>query len=114
MLVQHGYSMEEAKKINRWFFPSKEWMRAALQEAGFVVEMMDVEYRPTKLTSTDGGGLAGWIRLLGAPMINAVPEGERDGAVRRVCEVLEPVVTKVEDGSQWLGYVRLRGVARKG
>ena len=113
MLVSHGYTMAEAKKINRWFFPSKEWTQAMLEEAGFEVECLEVEYRPTKLTGTEGGGLKGWIELLGAPMINAIPEAQRADAVKQVCEVLEPVVTKGEDGSQWLGYVRLRGVARK-
>ncbi|CAI6340799.1 unnamed protein product [Periconia digitata] len=113
MLVQHGYSMEEARKINRWFFPSKEWTQKALERAGFEVELIEVEYRPTKLTAAEDGGLAGWIKLLGAPMINAVPAEKRENAVKQVCEVLEPVVTKGEDGSQWLGYVRLRGIAKK-
>ncbi|PVI01526.1 methyltransferase [Periconia macrospinosa] len=113
MLVQHGYSMEEAKAINRWFFPSKEWTQHMLEKAGFAVEMIEVEYRPTKLTDVDEGGLAGWIQLLGAPMINAIPAAQRSQAVKQVCEILDPVVTKPEDGSKWLGYVRLRGVARK-
>lgn len=113
MLVQHGYTVEEAKAINRWFFPSKEWTQHMLEKAGFVVETIEVEYRPTKLTVMDEGGLAGWIQLLGAPMINAIPEAQRMDAVKQVCEILEPVVTKPEDGSKWLGYVRLRGVARK-
>ena len=113
MLVQHGIPMEKAKEINRWFFPSKIWMQKALESVGFTVEKIEVEYRPTKLTSTDGGGLAGWINLLGAPMVNALPVGKREYAVKQVCEVLGPVVTRDEDGTQWLGYVRLRGIAKK-
>jgi len=113
MLVQHGYSMEDAKKINRWFFPSKEWMQGALEQVGFTVEMIEIDYRPTKLTSLDDGGLEGWIKLLGAPMVSAIRADLRVEAVKQVCRVLEPVVTKEEDGSQWLNYVRLRGVAKK-
>lgn len=113
MLVQHGIPMAEAKKINRWFFPSKDWTRQALESVGFAVETLEVEYRPTKLTSEEGGGLAGWINLLGAPMVEALPAAKRTQAVKQVCEVLEPVVTRHEDNTQWLSYVRLRGIARK-
>jgi len=88
-------------------------MKDALESIGFVVEKMEVEYRPTKLTTEEGGGLAGWINLLGAPMVNALPPEKRESAVEQVCRVLEPVVTREEDGTQWLGYVRLRGITRK-
>lgn len=69
-------------------------------------------------TGTRTTGLEGWVRLMGAEMLARVPEEEdgvrkRDEAVREVCEVLRDVVTREEDGSQWLGYVRLRGVARR-
>jgi hypothetical protein len=83
---------------------------------GFKVEKCELEYRPTKCTpkSADGaGGLEGWIKLMGAEMLGIVEEGKRDDVVRQVCEVLETVVTREEDGSQWLNYVRLRAVARK-
>ncbi|KAL2073979.1 hypothetical protein VTL71DRAFT_7757 [Oculimacula yallundae] len=113
MLVQHGIPIEKAKELNRWFFPSQIWFEDALKQVGFTVEEIEVEYRPTKLTSVDGGGLAGWVNLLGAPMVNALPVEKRQSAVEQVCKVLEPVVTRGEDGSQWLGYVRLRGIARK-
>lgn len=112
-LVHHGIPMDRAKEINRWFFPSQSYMEHALGKAGFVVEKMEVEYRPTKLTSAEDGGLAGWVKLFGAPMVQALPVEKQESAVRQVCEVLEPVVTRIEDGSQWLAYVRLRGIARK-
>lgn len=93
-------------------------MRRTLEEVGFVVEQLEIEYRPTRLTEDDNGkpgssGLEGWIRLMGAQFLEALKDdADRDATVARICEVLEPVVTR-EDGSRWLGYVRLRGVARK-
>lgn len=112
-LVQHGVSAEKAKEANPWFFPSEVWMKDALEGIGFQVDKVEIEYRPTKLTADANGGLAGWIKLMGAPFLDVLPEDKRDEAVRQICDILEPVVTREEDGSQWLGYVRLRGIAKK-
>ena len=112
-LVQKGIPVEKAKEANPWFFPSETWMKDALETVGFQVDKVETEYRPTKLTSAVNGGLAGWIRLMGAQFLELLDEEKQGEAVKQICEVLEPVVTRVEDGSQWLGYVRLRGVAKK-
>lgn len=91
-------------------------MRGALEEIGFEVDTCELEYRPTKLTEQGGkeGGLEGWVRLMGAIFLEAIEdEAKRDEAVKEVCELLQTIVTREEDGSQWLGYVRLRGVARR-
>jgi hypothetical protein len=112
-LVQQGIPIEKAKETSPWFFPSDTWMRSALEEVGFQVEKVELEYRPTKLTTDAKGGLEGWIRLMGAQFLETLPEHKSDAVVRQVCDVLEDVVTHVEDGSQWLGYVRLRGIAKK-
>jgi hypothetical protein len=84
-----------------------------LEDIGFQIVTLEVEYRPTKLTTGEGGGLDGWLRLMGANMIEVLDEDKRDAAIKLMCDNLCSVVTKDEDGSQWLGYVRLRGVARK-
>lgn len=113
-LVAHGVSIQDARAACPWFFPSETWLRDVLVEVGFEVQKVESEYRPTKLTpaNEDGtGGLQGWIRLMAAEMLAAVPEGERDSVVERASEVLEGIVTREEDGSQWIGYVRLRAVA---
>ncbi|KAK2800687.1 hypothetical protein FQN50_007997 [Emmonsiellopsis sp. PD_5] len=113
-LVHRGVPIEQARAASPWFFPSEHWMRATLEGIGFRVEKLEVEYRPTKLTGEVGGGIEGWVRLMGAGMLEVLEEGEvREGAVREVCEVLESVIRREEDGSRWLGYVRLRGVAVK-
>jgi SAM-dependent methyltransferase len=113
-LVHHGVSLDEARAAVPWFFASDAWMKNALESLGFRVERIELEYRPTRLTSSEGGGLAGWIRLMGAQMLDALPDqGMREEVVKEVCDVLQTVVTREEDGSQWLGYVRLRGIARR-
>ncbi|KAL2000015.1 hypothetical protein VTN02DRAFT_3664 [Thermoascus thermophilus] len=113
-LVRHGVPIARARESVPWFFPSERWMRDALEGIGFRVETLETEYRPTRATTGPDGGVEGWIRLMAARMLETLPADERDGAVRDACEVLETVLTSQEDGSQWLGYVRLRGVARKG
>lgn len=115
-LVHAGLSIEEAREACPWFFPSVEWMRQMLGQAGFEVVKCESEYRPTKLNPEreDGsGGIEGWLRLMGARFLEAVDEGKREGVLKEVGDVLESVITREEDGSRWIGYVRLRAVARK-
>jgi hypothetical protein len=113
-LVHQGISIDRARDASPWFFPSEVWMRRALEDIGFKVEILEVEFRPTQLTTDDGGGLRGWIKLMGASMLEVLEDEYREEAVvNEVCDVLSTVVTRIEDNSQWLGYVRLRGVARR-
>ncbi|KAK5011971.1 hypothetical protein LTR16_005034, partial [Cryomyces antarcticus] len=116
VLVAHGIPITKARAANPWFFPSDAWMRGALGDAGFDVERVEIEYRPTPCTpaTESGGGLEGWLRLMGAQFLEAVEEGEaRESVLRDVLAVLESVITREEDGNAWIGYVRLRGVAVK-
>ncbi|OCK77916.1 S-adenosyl-L-methionine-dependent methyltransferase [Lepidopterella palustris CBS 459.81] len=115
-LIVHGVPFKEAREASPWFFPSETWMRKALVDAGFEVETVESEYRPTKLTERkeDGtGGLEGWVKLMGAAYLDKVPAERRDSVVGWVVSVLESVVKREEDGTWWIGYVRLRAVARK-
>ncbi|KAI7546110.1 S-adenosyl-L-methionine-dependent methyltransferase [Hortaea werneckii] len=115
-LVHAGLSIEEAREACPWFFPSVAWMRQMLGEVGFEVVKCESEYRPTRLNPEreDGsGGIEGWLRLMGARFLEAVDGGKREGVLKEVCDVLESVITREEDGSRWIGYVRLRAVARK-
>lgn len=112
-LVLYGVPLDRARELDPWFFPSTAWARSALETAGFIIEICELEYRPTQMTNAKtGGGLEGWLRLMAAQFLEGVEEAKRDGVVRHVCDVLETVVTS-EDGSQWIGNVRLRAVARK-
>jgi trans-aconitate methyltransferase len=114
-LIHVGLSNSEAQGSSPWYFPSAEEMRKLLSDAGFTVQQCYLEYRPTKLTPKNEGGtggLKGWIRLMCADFLQAAPQGTRDQVVKEVCDVLEPIITR-EDGTLWLGYVRLRAVAVK-
>ncbi|WEW60012.1 hypothetical protein PRK78_005494 [Emydomyces testavorans] len=113
-LVHRGVPIDAAREASPWFFPSDAWMRTTLENIGFRIDKLEVEYRPTKLTTDERGGIEGWLRLMGAPFLEILGDEEkRESAVKEVCEVLESVITREEDGSKWLGYVRLRGVAVK-
>ena len=112
-LVKYGVPLQEARDKIPWFFPDEEWMKDALQSVGFEVERIELEYRPTKLTPKDdagSGGLEGWIRLFGASLLEDL--AAMDAIVAHICNILESIITR-EDGSQWIGYVRLRAIARK-
>ena len=113
-LMYHGLTPKQARDADAWFFPSEKWMRATLEDIGFRIEKLELEYRSTKCTDEKNGGLEGLIRLLGGPMISSLGNKAKEEAIiREVCEVLDTVVTRVEDGGKYLGFVRLRGVAVK-
>jgi len=108
----YGVGIEDVWKADPWFFASDAWMWDVLTQAGLDVEVCEVEERPTRCTEGKGGGLAGWVELMCAQFLELV-EVERRG------EIVEKVVLCLksgsvhEDGSIWLGYVRLRVLARK-
>ena len=113
----YGISYDHIGRADPWFFPSDKWMRQTLQNVGFLAEVVELEYRPTELTpaTLDGsGGLEGWLKLMGASFLNLLPDQRsREGAVRKVCDVLEDVIRRADDGRMYIGYVRLRAIARK-
>lgn len=113
-LVHQRVGIEKAREACPWFFPSERLMTEMLEKAGFRVEKMKLEYRPTKVTTEKEGGLEGWVRLMGANFLHVLPTNEKkEAVVREVCDVLQTVLTHEEDGSMWLGYVRLKVLARK-
>ena len=115
-LTHAGLSLDEVREANPWFFPTTNWMSETLTNAGFEVEKCELEYRPTKLTvDTDdkSGGLEGWARLMCAQYLEKVSAEKQTGVLREICEILDSVIAREADGSKYLGYVRLRAVARK-
>jgi len=115
-LTHSGLTLEQARDACPWYFPTVDWMSATLRRAGFEVETCELEYRPTKLTADtkDGsGGLEGWAKLFCAQYLEKVDEGKRAAVLKEICEILDAVVAREEDGTKYLGYVRLRAVARK-
>ncbi|KAG9232430.1 S-adenosyl-L-methionine-dependent methyltransferase [Amylocarpus encephaloides] len=105
-----------ARAADPWFFPDETWMSRALASHSFEVVKIEREYRPTKV---DASGVAGWVELMGKQFFDKVEEvmgkQEREQAEREAIEVLGTVCggEGVGEGGDWIGYVRLRGVARK-
>lgn len=115
-LIHAGLTIKQAREAKPWFFPSVEWMTQILSGVGFEVEKCELEYRPTKATADTedkSGGVEGWVKLMCAQFIEAVSEEKRDGVVKEVSDVIDSAITREEDGSKWMGYVRLRAIARK-
>ena len=113
-LVHQSVSIEMAREACPWFFPSEKLMREMLEKTGFSVERMKLEYRPTKLTAEKEGGLEGWVRLMGAQFLDVLSTADKkEAVVREVCDILQTVLRHEEDGSMWLGYVRLKVATRK-
>jgi len=112
-VVHQGLAIQEAREASPWFFPSEKLMKRMLEDVGFTVEKLELEYRPTKLITVDTGGIEGWVRLFSPQFLEKLSASQQEAAVREVCATLETVLTHEEDGSQWLGYVRLRAMARK-
>lgn len=113
-VAHQGIILEDTRELCPWFFPSEALMRQMLENMGFKVQRMELEYRPTKLTADKDGGIEGWVRLMGAQFLEGLGTStKRDAAVKEVCEVLKTVIGHEEDDSMYLGYVRLRVLATK-
>ncbi|KAL8719893.1 MAG: hypothetical protein Q9181_007996, partial [Wetmoreana brouardii] len=98
-VVHQGLSIEQARELCPWFFPSEAMMKNMLEKVGFSVEKTELEYRPTRLTTAEDGGIEGWARLMGAQILEGLEtQGKRDAAVKEVCELLKTVITHEEDG----------------
>jgi len=103
----------EARRVDPWFFPDEEWIRHVLAKTGFEVQQLELEYRPTRCEEGAGGGVEGWMRLMGKVFFDAVGDGEeRERCLEEVLETLETVV-HAPSGGYLMGYVRLRVKARK-
>jgi SAM-dependent methyltransferase len=105
-----GLDIAKARDLIPWYFASEAWAEQKLKEAGFVVEKVELEYRPT--TMNKGQGIEGWVRLFGASVLDQIAESRRNEVVRYAVEHLK-WSTQREDGTEVIGYVRLRGIAKK-
>ena len=113
-VVHQGIPLGDAQELCPWFFPSEVLMKQMLEQVGFKTQRIELEYRPTKLTIEQDGGIEGWIRLMGASFLDGLDSrAKKEAVVKEVCEVLKTVISHEEDGSMYLGYVRLRVLAMK-
>lgn len=107
---------ESARQIRKvlcpWWFPGVDEVRGLVEQSGFVVEVCELEYRPTMI----GGRkeVEGWTRLMGAKFLEVLELGDRDmeAVVQEVVDMVKGTMRRA-DGTWWMGYVRLRVKARK-
>ncbi|KAL8747802.1 MAG: hypothetical protein Q9184_007551 [Pyrenodesmia sp. 2 TL-2023] len=105
-VTHQGIGIEKVRELSPWFFPSEVQMKQMLEAIGFIVEKTELEYRPTRLTSDEQGGIEGWVRLMGAQFLEVLDSDSRkEAAVKEVCELLRTVITHEEDGSMFLGHL---------
>jgi hypothetical protein len=109
MAASRRIGTEATRAADPWFFPDEAWATAALQQAGFRVDKVEREWRPTR---ADKGGVEGWLRLFGKLIIEAVPQEQRDEVVREAAETLRFVCAD-GSGREMISYVRLRALATK-
>ena len=109
LTVARRVGLEKALEADPWFFPEEKWATARLEEAGFRVDKVEREWRPTK---ADQGGVEGWFRLFGSMFLEIVPEAERDAVVKEAVDVLKKVC-RDPAGGEMISYVRLRCLATK-
>ncbi|KAF3902086.1 hypothetical protein ABW21_db0201569 [Orbilia brochopaga] len=108
-LVHHGVDIEEIKKANPWWFPSEMDMKRRLERAGFEVQTIETEWRPTELGDN---GVVGWLEMFAQRLLELVDERRRGDVLEMAGRVVEGAARR-EDGRWVIGYVRLRWVAVK-
>ncbi|KAI3162075.1 hypothetical protein DTO039G3_8012 [Penicillium roqueforti] len=112
-LVNHGVPIETAEAMCPWFYPSDVYMKKIIESVGFQVKMIELNPQPLELTTSDNGGLEGFMRLIGAQMLDILDtEEKKNSAIEQICRMLRYGTTR-EDGSQWITYASLRCVAVK-
>ena len=112
-LVNHGVPIETAEAMCPWFYPSDVYMKKILESVGFQVKMIELDPQPLELTTSDNGGLEGFMRLIGAQMLDILDsEEKKNSAIEQICRTLRYGTTR-KDGSQWITYASLRCVTVK-
>jgi len=93
----------DAHRLSPWYFPSAAAYREKLEAAGFTVDEIRIEPRPTVLPTS----IEPWLETFGEALFGALPEAERACARAEVAELLRPVL--VDETGTWIAdYVRLR------
>ncbi len=98
-----GYA---AAGLNPWTFPTAEAFRTLLEDAGFVVDLIDLFARPTRFERE----VADWLTLMAQSFLAPVLAAARADFLAAVTGRLRPALFR--DGVWLLDYVRLRFSAR--
>ncbi|KAE8139728.1 S-adenosyl-L-methionine-dependent methyltransferase [Aspergillus pseudotamarii] len=112
-LVDQGVPIETVEEVWALFYPSDVYMKEALESVGFQVKMIALNPQPLELTTNENGGLEGFLRLIGAQMLDILDtQEEKNSVIKKMCRMLRFGTTR-ENGSQWITYASLRCVAVK-
>lgn len=88
-------------------------MKKILESVGFQVKIIELYTKKQELKNSENGGLEGFMRLIGAQMLDILgSEEKKNSAMQQICRMLRYGTTR-EDGSQWITHVGLRCVAVK-
>lgn len=86
-----------------WFFPTAAEYATLLENAGFLVHVIELFPRPTRLP----GNVRGWLETFAQHYLDAVPESQREDLISEVIDELRDCLTD-EEGNWFADYVRLR------
>jgi trans-aconitate methyltransferase len=103
VLARHGIDAVDNANV----FYTADGYRQLLEQAGFVVDTIELEPRPTFLRE----GMRAWLTTFRAGVLEWLPEAERETALDEMVALLGPVLQDA-DGNWWADYVRLRWRAR--
>ncbi len=93
---------------NPWFFPSADLYSQALEDAGFVVDNIELVERMTPLDS----GMTEWLKVFTSAITQSLSESQKLSFYQQVTDQLKSKRYSAEQG--WTAdYVRLRFIARK-
>jgi trans-aconitate methyltransferase len=91
-----------------WYFPTPAEYAMRLEDAGFVVRLMEYFDRPTRLAECPDGA-ADWVRLFAPDLVASAPPEIAGPLLERVNELAAPALRR-ESG--WMAdFVRLRFAA---
>ncbi|KAK9325451.1 S-adenosyl-L-methionine-dependent methyltransferase [Lipomyces orientalis] len=103
---------EIKETLSPWYFATNAEIEGWLQAAGFKIELLEREYRPTTLNNGDIG-MKGWIDTFGFMFWEGLNNEEKNTAISEAVELLR-VTDWLEHEQKWVaGYVRCRFKAIK-
>ncbi|KAK9383781.1 S-adenosyl-L-methionine-dependent methyltransferase [Kockiozyma suomiensis] len=104
--IEYSYS-DIREELWPWYFVSENELREWLVDAGFNVEVIETEYRPTTLNGGDNG-MKGWLETFGFSFWQGLTEDEKWAAIDDAVDMLRGA-DWVEYSQTWVaGYVRCR------
>ena len=100
----------EFDRVSPWFYPGIAEYSAILERQGFEVTFATLFDRPTPLENGEAG-MAGWVRMFGATLLDAVSPEKRDAVIDAACAHARADLFR--DGAWSADYRRLRVVAQR-